>query len=539
MNAPPNTPPTGIVYIVGAGPGDRKLITLKGVECLQRADVVIYDLLLNDTLLEHCPAHTEKIQAPDPRVRTTRQAELNRMLVEHAKAGKVVVRLKGGDPCIFGRGGEEAVALTEAGIPFEIVPGITSAIAAAAYAGIPVTHRGYASSVAFVTGHSAALHPDSNINWEQLATAVDTLVVYMGIAHLRQITKRLIAHGRHPDTPVSLVRVGTTPQQLVIQGTLDDIVQKAEAAQLQSPAIIVVGEVNRLREQLRWFDTKPLFGKRILVTRARAQASEFAALLEANGAEVVQFPTIEIRPLHLDSTSRGVFDRAFFQVTQPLRNEYDWIIFTSVNAVEIFYGHLRKEGKDVRAFGGTKICAVGPKTVAALNSIGIHPDFVPSQARGSTIAAEIEDVYRKKILLPRAKIAAAALPEGLRERGAHVDDVPLYDTVKVASDSDNGVFASIGFPTDVLQDEIKADLLNGSIDFVTFTSSSTVTNFLEMFPTHTPAALLKNVQVAVIGPETQKTAIAHGVQVDVIAKQATIESLVAEIVISTQYSVLS
>ncbi len=505
MNAPPNTPPTGIVYIVGAGPGDRKLITLKGIECLQRADVVIYDLLLNDTLLEHCPPHTEKIQAPDPRVRTTRQAELNRMLVEHAKSGKIVVRLKGGDPCIFGRGGEEAVALTEAGIPFEIVPGITSAIAAAAYAGIPVTHRGYASSVAFVTGHSAALHPDSNINWAQLATAVDTLVVYMGVAHLRQITKRLMAHGRNPDTPVSLVRVGTTPQQLVIQGTLDNIVQKAAAAQLKSPAIIVVGEVNLLRQQLRWFDTKPLFGKRILVTRARAQASEFADLLETNGADVVQFPTIEIRPLQLDRT-----------YTQSI-NEYDWIIFTSVNAVEIFYGHLRKERKDVRAFGGTKICAVGPKTVAALNSIGIHPDFVPSHARGSTIAAEIEDVCRKKIFLPRAKIATAALPEGLRERGAHVDDVPLYDTVKVASDSDKG------------RDAIETDLLNGSIDFVTFTSSSTVTNFLEMFPTQTPAALLKSVQVAVIGPETQKTAIAHGVQVDVIAKQATIESLVEAI----------
>ena len=238
-----NKPRTGIVYIVGAGPGDRKLITLKGVECLQRADVVIYDLLLNDALLEHCPAHTEKIQAPDPRIRATRQDELNHLLVQHAEAGKIVVRLKGGDPYIFGRGGEEAIALTEANIPFEVVPGITSAIAASAYAGIPVTHRGYASSVAFVTGHSAALHPDSNINWEHLATAVDTLVVYMGVAHLRQIVERLIVHGRDPQTPVSLVRVGTTPQQRVIQGTLTDIVQKVEAAQLKSPALIVVGEV--------------------------------------------------------------------------------------------------------------------------------------------------------------------------------------------------------------------------------------------------------------------------------------------------------
>ena len=495
------TPRTGIVYIIGAGPGDKKLITLKGVECLQRADVVIYDLLLNAALLEHCPAHTEKIQAPDPRVRTTRQDELNHLLIEHAKAGKIVARLKGGDPYIFGRGGEEAVVLTEAGIPFEIVPGITSAIAASAYAGIPVTHRDYASSVAFVTGHSAALRPDSNINWAQLATAVDTLVVYMGVAHLRQIVERLIAHGRDPQTPISLVRVGTTPQQHVVQGTLTDIVQKVEAVQLKSPAVIVVGEVNRLREQLRWFDTKPLFGKRILVTRARAQASEFAELLEANGAEVLQFPTIKIQPIE--------------NVDIPAPNKYDWVIFTSVNAVEIFYEHLRKKGWDVRAFGRSKICAVGPKTVEALNTIGILPDFVPTHSRGSTIAAEIEAVNGKKILLPRAKIATADLPNGLCERGAHIDDVPLYHTVKVASENRN---------------EIEADLLNGSIDFVTFTSSSTVTNFLEMFPAHAPTVLLANVKVAVIGPTTQKTAMEYGIQIDVTAKEASVESLIEAIV---------
>ncbi len=504
MNPSPNTPPIGTVYIVGAGPGDRKLITLRGVECLQRADVVIYDLLLNDRLLEHCPPHTEKIQAPDPRVQATRQTELNQLLVAHAKAGKIVVRLKGGDPYIFGRGGEEAVALTEAGVPFEVVPGITAAIAASAYAGIPVTHREYASSVAFVTGHSAALRPDSNINWKHLATAVDTLVVYMGVAHLREIVERLITHGRDPQTPVSLVRVGTTPQQQIVQGTLTDIVQKVEAVHLKSPALIVVGEVNRLRQHLRWFDTKPLFGKRILVTRARAQASGFADLLETNGAEVIQFPTIKIQPLE--------------RVGVPSPDKYDWVIFTSVNAVEIFYERLRERGKDARAFGASKVCAVGPKTVAALNAIGIQPDFVPSHSRGSAIATEIADVYGKKILLLRAKIATADLPNGLRQKGARVDDIPLYDTVKVASDSDKG------------RDDIETDLLNGSIDVVTFTSSSTVTNFLEMFPAHEPAALLTDVKVAVIGPETQKTAIGKGIQVDVIAKEASVESLVGAIV---------
>ena len=496
-----NKPHTGIVYIVGAGPGDRKLITLKGVECLQRADVVIYDLLLNDALLEHCPAHTEKIQAPDPRIRATRQDELNHLLVQHARVGKIVVRLKGGDPYIFGRGGEEAIALTEANIPFEIVPGVTSAIAASAYAGIPVTHRDYASSVAFVTGHSAALRSDSNINWEQLATAVDTLVVYMGVAHLRQIVERLIAHGRAPETPVSLVRVGTTPRQHVVQGTLTDIVQKVEAAQLKSPAIIVVGEVNRLREQLRWFDTKPLFGKRILVTRARAQASEFADLLEANGAEVIQFPTIKIQSIE--------------GVDVPSPSEYDWVIFTSVNAVEIFYERLRENGKDARAFGTSKICAVGAKTVEALNRIGIQPNFVPSNARGSAIAVEIGDVDEKKILLPRAKIATADLPDALREKGAHVDDVHLYDTVRVPGEN---------------RKAIEAELLSGSIDFVTFTSSSTVTNFLEMFPAHIPTVLLANVKVAVIGPTTLRTVVEHGVHVDVVAKHATIEGLVEAII---------
>ena len=501
MNLSLNKPATGIVYIVGAGPGDRKLITLKGVECLQRADVVIYDLLLNDALLEHCPPHTEKIQAPDPRVRSTRQPELNALLIAHAKAGKVVVRLKGGDPYIFGRGGEEAMALTEAGIPFEIVPGITSAIAAAAYAGIPVTHRDYASSVAFVTGHSAALRSDSNINWEQLATAADTLVVYMGVAHLHQIVERLITHGRNPATPVSLVRVGTTPQQRVVEGTLADIVSKVEAAELKSPAVIVVGEVNLLRQHLRWFDTKPLFGKRILVTRARAQASEFAELLETNGATVIQFPTIKIQPIA--------------RVNMPSLGKYDWIIFTSVNAVEIFYERLRENNEDVRALGGIKICAVGPKTVEALNAIGIQPDFVPTHSRGGVIAAEIEDIGGKRILLPRAKIATADLPNGLRQRGAHVDDVPLYDTVKVAGEN---------------RDKIVADLLNGRVDVVTFTSSSTVTNFLEMFPAQAPEILLANVKVAVIGPTTQETAVEKGVKVDVVAKCATIEGLVEAVV---------
>ena len=501
MNATHKASHKGIVYIVGAGPGDRNLITLRGVECLQKADVVIYDLLLNNALLDHCPAHTEKIQAPDPRIRATRQTELNHLLIQHAKEGKVVVRLKGGDPYIFGRGGEEAMELVKAGIPFEIVPGVTSAIAATAYAGIPVTHRDYASSVAFVTGHSTAIHPESNIKWNYLATAVDTLVIYMGVAHLQQIVDLLIKHGRDAQTPVSLIRVGTTPQQLVVQGTLSDIVEKVETAQLTSPALIVVGEVNQLRDQLRWFDTKPLFGKRILVTRARPQASDFSELLEEKGAEVIQFPTIEITPLE--------------KTVIPTPEKYDWIVFTSVNAVEIYYQYLLRNGKDTRAFGGIKICAVGPKTVETINQIGMRPDFVPSHASGKTVATELNDVDGKKILLPRAKIATPTLPNILRERGAIVDDVPLYDTVKVTSENCNAV---------------ETDLLDGNIDIVTFTSSSTVTNFLDMFPARTAKDLLANVRIAVIGPTTETTAQQHGINVDIVAQETTIESLTDAIV---------
>ena len=498
-----STEKNGIVYIVGAGPGDKKLITVKGMACLQKADVVIYDLLLNDSLLEYCTEDTLRIKAPDPRIRSTRQDELNRLLIEHAKLGKVVVRLKGGDPFIFGRGGEEAMVLTQAGVTFEIVPGITSGIAASAYAGIPVTHRDFASSVAFVTGHSAAMHAGSNINWEQLATAVDTLIVYMGVAHLSEIVNRLISNGRDRHTPVSLVRVGTTPQQTVVQGTLGSIVERVEAVQMSSPAIIIVGEVNNLRGHMRWFDTKPLFGKRILITRARAQASEFAERLEVEGAEVIQFPTIEIHPIALKVEDI------------PTPDTYSWAIFTSVNAVEIYYCLLNSIGLDTRAFLTCQVCAVGPKTIEALNGIGINPDFVPTHSSGNVIAKELKNVEGKSILLPRAKIASADLPQGLQKRGANVHDVAIYDTLKVESEC---------------KDVILKDLLEGSIDVVTFTSSSTVRNFLEMFPEQNTKDLLTHVRVAVIGPTTEATASQHGMRIDIRAKNATIESLAQAIV---------
>ena len=497
----------GKVYLVGAGPGDPKLITLKGIECLQRADVVIYDLLINVKLLEHCPAHTKKIYGGKMiGEQEQRQAEIDDLMIRHAKTGKTVVRLKGGDPFIFGRGGEEALTLVEAGIDFEVVPGITSAIAAPAYAGIPLTHRSYSSSVAFVTGHSAALQADSAIRWEQLATGVDTLVILMGVGHLREIAARLIQHGRSPDTPISLVHWGTTPQQKTLEGTLADIAQKSEAVNFRNPAAIVVGDVNVLREQLRWFDQKPLFGRRIIVTRARAQASDFAECLESYGAEVIQFPTIETKPI----LNNAALDRATDQLAM-----YNWVIFTSVNAVEYFYCQLRENGKDARSLGNAHICAVGQKTVAALDQIGILADYVPSQYRGVVLAAELEGVAGQKILLPRASIAADDLPNGLRDRGAIVDTIPIYETVKAGAEG---------------REALEADLHNGRIDMVTFTSSSTVTNFLEMFGSPPSTALLDQVHIAVIGPSTEATVKAHGFTADIVAQQASVESLAEEIV---------
>lgn len=497
----------GKVYLVGAGPGDPKLITLKGIECLQRADVVIYDLLINVKLLEHCPVYTEKIYGGKMiGEQEQRQTEIDRLMIRHAKAGKTVVRLKGGDPFIFGRGGEEALTLVEAGIDFEIVPGITSAIAAPAYAGIPLTHRNYSSSVAFVTGHSAALKADSAIHWEQLATGVDTLVILMGVGHLREIAGRLIQHGRSPDTPISLVHWGTTPQQKTLEGTLADIAQKAEEVNFRNPAAIVVGDVNVLREQLGWFDCKPLFGRRIIVTRARAQASDFAECLESYGAEVIQFPTIETQSI----ADNAALDKAIDQLTT-----YNWVIFTSVNAVDYFYRRLRENDKDVRSFGNARICAVGQKTVAALDQIGIRADYIPSQYRGAVLAAELEGVKGQTILLPHASIAADDLPNGLRDRGAIVHAIPIYETVKAGAEG---------------REALEADLHNGQIDMVTFTSSSTVTNFLEMFDSYSLAALLDQAYIAVIGPSTAATVEAHGLTANIIAKKASVEALTEEIV---------
>ncbi len=324
----------GMVYLIGAGPGDPKLITLRGLECLQQAEVVIYDRLASPRLLTYVPALAERIYVgKGPDCHTLRQEEINQLLVRKAQEGKIVARLKGGDPFVFGRGGEEAEALVAAGIPFEIVPGITSAIAVPAYAGIPVTHRDYTSALAIVTGHEDPNKADSSIEWEHLTAAAGTLVFLMGLENLARIVQQLIKYGRSPKTPIALIRWGTRPEQEVVTGTLEDIAQKARDAKFTSPVVIIVGEVVQMREKLRWIEKRPFFGRRIAVTRSRAQASVLTKKLEALGAEVWEFPTIEIAP----AADYGPLDACLRQL-----NTYQWIIFTSVNGVDAFFKRLRE-----------------------------------------------------------------------------------------------------------------------------------------------------------------------------------------------------
>ena len=361
----------GMVYLVGAGPGDPGLLTLKGAECLARADVVIYDHLLSEGLLKMAPSHAERIYAGKSSTRhTMEQDEINRLLVAKAKVGKTVVRLKGGDSFVFGRGGEEAEALATNRISFEIVPGVSAALAAPAYAGIPVTHRKMASSFAVITGHEDPRKAGSSIDWEKLATGVDTLVFLMGMQNLSEITARLKKFGRPPETPVAVIKDGTTPRQMTVTGNLDNIAERVRKSGLGPPAVIVVGKVAGLRNKLRWFDNRPLSGRRILVTRSREQAGALSKLLGQRGAVPVELPVIEIRPV----TDFSTLDNAVSQL-----DRFQWIVFTSINGVEAFFSRLNHLGMDTRSLGGMKIAAIGPATVEALEQRGIKPEYCPAE----------------------------------------------------------------------------------------------------------------------------------------------------------------
>ena len=496
------------VYLVGAGPGDAGLITVKGRQCIEKSDVIIYDYLASPTLLKHATKTAEKIYVGKKGGdHTLSQDEINALILEKAKANSIVCRLKGGDPFIFGRGGEEAEILAANGIPFEIVPGVTSAIAAAAYAGIPLTHRKLTATLAFITGHEDPHKEESNIDWESLAKGIGTLVFFMGVKNLPDITQKLIANGKSPETPVALIRWGTTPGQVTVTGTLDNIAEEVKRAGLKAPAIIVIGEVVNLRQTLKWYENRPLLGKRVVVTRAREQASNLVEKLAGLGADCLEYPTIKIVPAADDKPLRDAIVRL---------PKFKWIVFTSVNGVKYFFDQLFEMGKDARALGHLSTAAIGPATAERLLAYGIKSDIIPENYRAESVvdAFRKQDLKGQKILLPRAKDARPVLPVELRKLGAEIDEVPVYLTEKVQDNAD----------------QLIEQLESKTIDMITFTSSSTVRNFKALVPPERFKELMDGITIAAIGPITADTAKDLGFNIHITAESYTIPGLCEAIV---------
>lgn len=509
--SPPLAPKPGTVYLVGAGPGDPGLITVAGREALARADVILYDRLAHPALLRYAKPGAELLFVGKKSTQHfVRQEDTNALMADRALEGKAVVRLKGGDPVVFGRGAEEGEYLRERGVPFVLVPGVTSAIAAPAYAGIPVTHRDAASSFAVITGHerddareSGTREPgaaEQRRRWDRIAHAADTLVFLMGVESLGEITARLIENGRSPETPVALVQWGTWTRQRVVTGTLANIVDVVREAGITAPAVTVIGDVVRFRDRLRWFDAGPLFGKRIVITRAREQASELSERLRSLGAEPVEFPTIRIED---PAEGYAAMDAALSSLAS-----YDWTVFTSANAVERTFRRMESLGLDARAFGAAKVAAIGPATAEALRARGIRPDFAPTEFVAEAVLAQFpEPVKGKRILIPRAVEARELLPDAWREQGATVDVVPAYQTVLESEGAE----------------EVRAMLAAGEIDAITFTSSSTVKNFVSaMAGTPVPETAM----LVAIGPATAQTCRELLREPDRLATEHTIEGLI-------------
>ncbi len=491
------------VYLIGAGPGDPGLLTIKGKDVLHKADVLVYDYLANSSFLNFARPDAEIIYVGKKGGdHTLSQEEINQLIVKKAKEGKVVARLKGGDPYMFGRGGEEAEELAEAGVPFEVVPGVTSAIGAAAYAGIPLTHRAMSSSVTFATGHEDPTKPESAHNWEALAKSSSTLVFFMGMKNLPEICSKLLAAGMAPRTPAALIRWGTTPKHKSLVSTLKALPADAQKHGFSAPSLIIIGKVVSMHDTIGWFEKKPLLGKGVVVTRAREQASDIASLLAEQGANVIQFPTIDIQPLD---------DYSAVRKTLGYLNSYDWVAFTSVNGVSYFFEQLYAIGADARALAGCKIAAIGPATAQALKKRGIKPDFVPERFVAESVVQGLTalGISNKRILIPRAKVARDVLPEQLGKAGACVDVLPIYETK----------------PGQGRREEVLEMLENGDIQCVTFGSSSTVDNFLSLIP----ASKLKeypNLKFACIGPITSKTLEKYGLSCDFQPTDYTIPALV-------------
>ncbi len=494
----------GKVFLVGAGPGDPELITARGLRKLREADIVLYDALVHPDQLQAAKPDAELVFVGKRAGRVSeRQSEINRHLVEAARAGKTVVRLKGGDPYLFGRGSEEAELLAKEGISFEVVPGVPSPLAATAYAGLSLTHRELASSVAYVTATESVEKDRAGHDWSKLATATETLVIFMGMRKLDSLCNLLVEHGRSPDTPAAVVQWASLPRQRTVVGTLRNIHARASKAGLGLPALTIVGDVVRLRDSLRWFDTKPLFGKRVMVTRAVHQASSLSTLLRDEGAQPILAPTIRIEPPEDEGPLRDAVTHL---------DCYDWVLFTSANAVQAFFGALGSEGLDPRALGGVKVCAIGAKTHAALVARGILADLIPEDARAEGVIAALGPLLSdgSRVLLPRAEVAREVLPRSLREAGAEVDVVTAYRNVPPE-------------PTALTR---IIELVNPEeIDAVLFTSSSTVDNLCDALGEQA-AARLGAIELFSIGPITTKTAAERGLRIAATSEEQTIESLV-------------
>ena len=494
----------GTVYLVGAGPGDAGLLTLRGAELLARAEVVVYDALVNPELLRLAPKSAEIVyggkRAKDHAIP---QPELNRLLIAKAREGKTVVRLKGGDPYVFGRGGEEAEELADADIRFEVVPGVSSFVAVPNYAGVPLTHRQFCSRLTLITGHADPAKEDSSIDWPQVAQTPGTKVIMMGTDRIGEIAQRLVQHGMAANTPIAMVRWGTTGQQESIAGTLATIGQVAAQSNITPPTVAVIGEVVKLRSKLNWFERRPLFGKRIVVTRSRDQAAGLANPLSELGAEVLELPTIRIEA----PSRRQDLVEALLEL-----NSYDWLIFTSPNGVTSFFEYFFRQFHDMRDIGGSRIAAVGPATAKKLKDLHLQVDLMPDTATASSIAEafkDFESIENLKICLLRAEVANTELPAALEALGAIVDDIACYRTVPETED-----LTGAG-----------AKLLESGADWITFTSASTVEHFHSRFDL--PGLLRKfpQIRLASIGPETTKALAALQLQPALEARLHTAEGL--------------
>jgi uroporphyrinogen III methyltransferase/synthase len=485
----------GRVFLVGAGPGDPGLLTVRALELIAAADVILHDRLVPAGALAAARPEAEILYVgKEAGGESVAQPETERLMAEHARAGRTVVRLKGGDPFVFGRGGEEAEALRQAGIPFEVVPGVTAGVAAPAYAGIPVTHRELASAVAFVTGHEDPAKPESALDWKALAAFPGTLVLYMGVRRLEEIARELVSAGREPEEPAAVVERGTLAGQRAVQATLGTLAAQVREAGIRPPAVTVVGEVAALRERLAWWEDRPLRGRTVAVTRARAQAAGLAQRLRGLGAEVVEAPAIRIVPRAGDP---------------PDLAAYDLVCLTSPNGVALLWERLRTTGRDSRALAGVTVAAIGPGTAGALRERGIEPDVVPERSVAEALVEALRDVPVRRALVARASEARDVLPDALRDRGADVDVLALYDTVA---------------------EPLGPDVLDAvrTADYVTFTSSSTVRFLLEA--AGGDAGILDGARVVSIGPVTSQALREREIEPDVEADQHDVDGLVDALV---------